>query len=96
MTTPDPLTREAALASPIARFAGWHLTIHCPGCRLLRPVEIRKLMGLRGGSILLGELVSKLRCHACGAVSDWVRFADREPWTAAGPVTAVMLVQDRP
>ena len=49
-------TRATALASPLHQFTGWLLTVNCPGCRVLRTVEINTLILNRGGgAISVGE-----------------------------------------
>ena len=88
-------TRATALASPLHQFTGWFLTVNCPGCRVLRTVEINALVESRGGVITVGEVVVKLRCSSCGSAPDWVRLADGTKGTTQGPVREVMLVQDR-
>jgi hypothetical protein len=93
---PDlPPTRATALASPLHRFTDWLLTVNCPGCRVLRIVEINTLMASRGGLISVGQVVAKLHCQRCGSAPDWVRLADGTAGSERGPVRAVMLVQDR-
>jgi hypothetical protein len=43
---------------------------------MLRTVEVKTLIDRRGGSILLGDAVTKLRCRTCGRAPDWVQLAD--------------------
>jgi hypothetical protein len=89
-------TRATALASPLHRFTGWFLTVNCPGCRVLRTVEVNTLiLNKGGGAISIGEAVAKLRCSRCGSAPDWVRLADGTAGSERGPVRQVMLVQDR-
>jgi phage FluMu protein Com len=85
-----PPTRATALASPLHAFAEWHLTVNCPSCRVLRKVEISKLIDSSGGSAILGIVIRRLRCQSCGSPAERVQLAWRDP-----AVRQVMLVQDR-
>ena len=90
-----PPTRATALASPLHAFAEWHLTVNCPSYRVLRKVEISKLIDSSGGSAILGIVIRRLRCQSCGSAPDWVRLSDTEK-RRGREVREVMLVQDRP
>jgi hypothetical protein len=87
-------TRATALASPLQAFADWHLTVNCPDCRVLRKVEINKLIDSSGGSAIIGIVIRRLRCQSCGSAPDWVLLSDREK-ERGRKVREVMLVQDR-
>jgi hypothetical protein len=87
-------TRSTALASPLHAFAEWHLTVNCPDCRVLRKVEINKLIDSSGGSAILGIVIRRLRCQSCGSAPDWVQLSDRQK-ERGRKVGEVMLVQDR-
>ena len=89
-----PPTRATALASPLHAFAEWHLTVNCPSCRVLRKVEISKLIDSSGGSAILGIVIRRLRCQSCGTAPDWVQLSDGEK-ERGREVRKVMLVQDR-
>jgi hypothetical protein len=59
-------TRATALASELRQFAGWLLTVNCPGCRVLRTVTVETLMTSHGGAISLGNVVRRLRTTSSG------------------------------
>jgi hypothetical protein len=69
-------THATALASPLHQFAGWHLLVNCPGCRMLRTVQIDALIERQGGAITVGQVVARLRCRTCDTTPDWVQLAD--------------------
>jgi hypothetical protein len=66
-----------------------------PTCRMLRTVEIKTLIDRRGGSILLGDAVARLRCRTCGSAPDWVQLAGGVRWRAR-QVRQMVLVNNRP
>jgi hypothetical protein len=86
-------TRATALASPLQAFAEWHLTVNCPSCRVLRKVEINKLIDSSGGFAILGIVIRRLRCQSCGSAPDWAQLSDREK-RRGRDVREVMLVKD--
>jgi phage FluMu protein Com len=89
-----PPTRSTALASPLQAFAEWHLTVNCPSCRVLRKIEIGKLIDSSGGSAIIGIVIRRLRCQSCGSAPDWVQLSDGEKYRGR-KVREVMLVQDQ-
>jgi hypothetical protein len=85
-------TRATALASPLQQFAGWLLTVNCPGCRVLRMIAVATLIASKWWLDQHGRCGAS---HTCGNAPDWVRLADGIKGSAR-VVQEVMLVQDRP
>ncbi len=65
------MDRTEALSTPIARFATWHLSVHCDRCRFIRQVSIGRLPGRT-----LAEVVPRLRCSGCRQPPARVRLAN--------------------
>jgi hypothetical protein len=72
------MDREAAFAQPLLTFKDWHLSLQCPRCRVLRRIEIMRLLRLYGPAPRLGELFWRLRCEACRTPPCWAMR--REGW----------------
>ena len=85
-------TRATALQSEIRHFAGWHLALHCPRCRMGRNLQMDALIKHVGAEKLLGDVVRRLRCQDCGTAPDWIELADGVQGTAR-KVRSVMLVE---
>jgi phage FluMu protein Com len=84
-------TRATALQSEIRHFAGWHLAVHCPRCRMLREVQMDDLIKSVGAEKVVGDVVRRLRCQDCGTAPIWVKLADGVQGTAR-VVRSVMVV----
>jgi hypothetical protein len=63
VTLPHP-SREAFLASRLSELAGYWLEIRC-ACNLLVYYPCRLLAKERGASLVVGEVLPRLRCKKC-------------------------------
>lgn len=66
---------QQTMDAKLSVFAGWHLSVHCAGCRLTVQLEVDRLR-VRHPDLHVAQAVVRLRCSRCGELPAAVSLAD--------------------